>query len=315
MTEGWQAGNHCALSLDGWLEFNRYKWGVKPLRVRLTEDEKELPAVEAVLYLDRRGRIVQPPLNPYLPVAFYPTPTDKVPRLYQQWVKLSGLLVMEFMRRGVNGSVAFPPEVIDVRQWQWHGFLAEARYTFYIDLPYDPGLSDNSKRRQMNKAKRASFTCEVATRDMFAEVIACLAETEIRQEFAYGLSVKDLETAVYLLGEESLRIYVCRSSSGEVASVNIVISSPGFRALAWVAGTRSRFLSTGANQLLISYVLTDLAGQGATGFDFAGANLPTVSAAKAEWGGRLMPYYAVRPLNLRTLGVLGYRMLRQRKRQ
>ena len=30
------------------------------------------------------GRIVQPPLNPYLPIAFYPTPTDKMPRLFRQ---------------------------------------------------------------------------------------------------------------------------------------------------------------------------------------------------------------------------------------
>lgn len=315
MTKGGKVGNQSPLSLDGWLEFNRYKWGVKPLRVRLIEGEKELPAIEAVLYLDKRGCIVQPPLNPYLPITFYPTSTDKIPRLYRQWDSLSKLLVEEFVNRRVKGSVAFPPEVIDIRQWQWRGFLAEVRYTFYLDLPYHLELADYSERKQVNKAERAAFTCEVATKDMFADVIACLAETEVRQGFTYNLSVKDLKTALDLLGEETFRVYVCRDSVGEVSSARIVISSFGMRAIDWVAGTRRRYLSSGATQLLIWHVLTDLARQGAIGFDFAGANLPTVSAAKADWGGRLVPYCLVRPLNLRTFGNLGLRMLQHKRKR
>ena len=311
MTEGWQAGSPSVLSLEGWLEFNRYKWGLKPLRVRLTESEKDLPAVEAVLYLDRKGRIVQPPLNPYLPVTFYPTPTDKTPRLYRQWMRASKWLVEEFVRRGVKGSVTFPPEVKDVRQWQWNGFLAEVRYTFYFELPYDLGLADSSKRTQVNRARRAAFVCEIATKHMYPEVIACLRETEARQKFTYRIDVKDLETALHLLGEKTFRVYVCRSNTGEVACARVVISTPGLRAIGWLAGTKKKFLDSGATQLLIWHTLNDLAQQGATGFDFAGANLPTVSAAKAEWGGKLMPYYLVTPLNLRTLARLGLRMLQR----
>jgi len=301
--------------LEGWLEFNRYKWGLKPVKVQLTEDEKELPAIEAVLYLDRRGRIVQPPLNPYLPIAFHPTPTDKITRLYRQWQSMSKLLAEEFVKRKVKGSIAFPPEVIDVRQWQWSGFLAQVRYTFFIDLPYNLGLADHSVRKQVNKARRVGFICQIGTKDMLSEVIACLAETEVRQRFSYRLDVKDLELALNLLGEETFRIYVCRSSSGEVASARIILSAPGLRAIDWVAGTKKQFLSSGATQLVISYALTDLAEQGAKGFDFAGANLPTVSAAKTVWAGKLVPYYVVRPLNLRTLGVLGLRIWQQIRRR
>lgn len=308
----WPINYQSPLFLDGWLEFNQYKWGVKPLRVRLAEGEKDLPALEAVLYLDKRGRIVQPPLNPYLPVAFHPTPTDKVPRLYRQWVSLSELLVEEFVKRGVKGSVAFPPEVTDVRQWQWRGFSVEVRYTFYIDLPYNLGLCDYSNRQRINKAERTGFTCEIATKTVFPEVIACLKETEARQKFTYRLSVKDLETALDLLGEQYFHVYVCKAITGELAAARIIISTTGMRAIDWVAGTKRKFLSSGATQFLIWHSLTDLAQQGATGFDFAGANLPTVSAAKAEWGGKLVPYYAIRPLNMRTLAVMGYRMLKNR---
>lgn len=300
------------LALDGWLEFNRYKWAVEPLQLKLTTGGKDLPAIETVLYVDKGGHIVQPPLNPYLPVIFYPTPTDKTPRLYRQWITISELLVEEFVRRGVKGSVAFPPEVTDVRQWQWHGFLAEVRYTFYLDFPYNIESSDYSERKQVNKAIRSAFTCEIATAEILHEVIECLVETGARQGFTYDLTVGDLKKGLALLGEEHFRIYVCKSSTGEVACVRIVISAPGFRAIDWVAGAKRKFLSSGATQLLIWYALNDLAQQGAMGFDFAGANLPTVSAAKADWGGRLVPYYVVRPLNLRTIVSLSRRILRER---
>lgn len=303
------------LGTDGWLEFNRYKWGVKPLKVRLTENEKELPAVEAVLYLDRRGRIVQPPLNAYLPIAFYPTPTDKLPRLYRQWASVTSLLADEFARRGTRGTVAFPPEVTDVRQWQWRGFLAEVRYTFYLALPYNPGEVDHSERKQVQKAERSQFACATALPDQFQDVVACLAETEERQGFRYSLDVESLQMALQLLGRDLFRVYICRSAEGEVASTRIVLSLPGSRAVDWVAGTRTAYLHSGATQLLIHHALEDLARVGATGFDFAGANLPTVSAAKADWGGRLIPYYVVLPLNLRTLGRLGLRTLQQVRRR
>jgi hypothetical protein len=271
--------------------------------VRLTENDKEsLPAIEAVLYLDKKGRIVQPPLNPYLPVIFYPTPTDKKTRLYRQWINLSKLLVDEFIKRGVRGAIAFPPEVVDIRQWQWQGFVGEVRYTFYIELPYNIEIADYSERKQIKKAERNGFTCEVATKQTLFEVIECLAETEARQNFSYRLTIRDLEIALELLGEDTFRVYLCRASSGAVASARIVISAPGMRSIDWVAGTKHKFLNSGATQYLIWCILNDISQQGAIGFDFCGANLPTVSAAKADWGGTLTPYYVVRPFNLRTVG-------------
>lgn len=310
-----QVNTGSVLALESWLEFNRYKWGLTPLRLQLTEGNADRPAIQAVVYLDKKGRIVQPPLNPYLPVVFHPTPTAKKPRLSRQWLSLSKLLVKELSKRGVKGSVAFPPEVEDIRQWQWHGFLGEVRYTFYIDFPYEIDMADHSERKQINKAKRRGFTCEIASRDTYSEVVACLAETESRQGFNCKVSTRDLEVAFNLLGEDTFRVYVCRSNTGEIACARIVISSPGLRAVDWVAGTKTAFLPSGCTQFLIWHILNDLTQQGAVGFDFAGANLPSVSAAKADWGGKLVPFYVIRPLNLRTLGLYTFKFLKQRLRR
>jgi hypothetical protein len=53
-------------------------------------------------------------------------------------------------------------------------------------------------------------------------------------------------------------------------------------------------LHTGCVQALTATNFADLASLGVTFFDYVGANLPGVSAAKQQWGGRLVPYYRVR---------------------
>jgi hypothetical protein len=63
-------------------------------------------------------------------------------------------------------------------------------------------------------------------------------------------------------------------------------------------------LGAGANQLIMSFALEDLQEAGSCGFDYAGANIPSIAAAKATWGGQLVPYYSVRQPNARALALL-----------
>lgn len=246
-----------------------------------------------------------PPLNAYLPVAFHPTPTEKGVRQHRQWLHVSRLLADELKKRGLGRSVSLPPEVEDVRSWQWRGFLAEVRYTLLVPLPLNMEDVDHQVRKNLSKAVRAGYVCATASENDWPEFIAVLHETETRQKFKYHLTQKDLAYLRDALDSEHFRAYTCRGPSGEIASVRAVLHSPACTSTDWVAGTRGAHLSAGATQLLIQYVLDDLRESGATAFDFAGANIPTVSAAKANWGGMLVPYYVLRPPNLRALALLG----------
>lgn len=305
---------HTALMLDGWLEFNRHKWGVDPIRLRLSASGHELPAIETVFYVNRKSQIVMPPINAYLPVVFHSTPTDKRVRRYRQWLEVSGLLAEEFKKRGIAGGVSLPPEVGDVRSWLWQGFLAEVRYTFHIPLPLNLEDVDHQVRKCLKKAGNGGYICAMAAEVDWPEVIAVLRDTEERQKFEYRLTEQDLAYLKSALGSEFFRVYVCRGPSGEMASVRAVLHSPGGTSIDWVAGTHRNHLPSGATQLLIRYVLDDLHKCGAAAFDFAGANLPTVSASKASLGGELVPYYVVRPPNLRALAWLARRAWNYRRR-
>ncbi len=296
------------LSLDGWVEFNRIKWGLLPLRLRLTEEGKDLPALEAVVYLDKRGKVKQPPRNPYLAVRFRPTPATRPQKIARQWLSLSKLLASELFGRGLGGPICLPPGILDVREFQWKGYLVEPRYTFLLDLPYQVDHADHAVRKQIAKAARMGYRCE-RTR-AFEDVFACLKETERRQNFDYGLGPADFRLAHELLGDDVFRCYACYSPDGEIASARIVLRHPDGHALDWVAGTADKHLKNGVTQLLISFALDDLGKSAASSFDYCGANVETVAASKASWGGRLQPYYAITAPNLKGLALFMLRMRR-----
>lgn len=287
------------LSLDGWLEFNRIKWGLKPLKLRLTEEGKQVPALEVCLYLDKHGRVRQPPRNPYLPIRFFSTPTVHQQRICRQWLSLSERLASELYQQGLGGPICFPPEISDVREFQWKGYLVEVRYTFLLDLPYDVSRADHAVQKQIAKARRMGYRCE-QTR-AFDDIFLCLRETERRQNFNHGLNADDFRLATELLGDDVFRCYACYAPDGEIASARIVLRHPDGHVLDWVAGTVGKHLTNGVTQLLISFVFDDLGKSGGSSFDYCGANIKAVAASKATWGGRLQPYYAISAPNLKGL--------------
>jgi hypothetical protein len=286
------------LSLPGWLEFNRRKWGITPHQEVLTTEGKPLPAVEAVFYTNKRGNLVMPRLNPYLPAEFRPTATDALRRLYRQWQSLGGLLAERWRKLGLAGTISLHPGIVDVRPFQWRGLRAGVRYTFQIPFPFDLMAADKDVRRRAKNAEDTGFTCALTT-DM-TQAIACLAETESRQEFDYRLTVDDLRLALDLLGNDHFRTYVCYGPQMQPVSTLIIVHCPGCWAVGLAAGTVRDSLSSGATQLMYRFALHDLQDAGAAGFDFAGANLPLISAFKLQWGGRLVPIYSVEQYGLRS---------------
>lgn len=298
------------LFLDGWLEFNRRKWNLKPKIMEFREDNKELPLLKVTLYCDSKGRVRMPPRSPYLPVDFQPTPTELMGRLGRQWLALGNIMAGELHRSGVKGTIAFSPNITDMRPFQWQGFHVQVRYTFYLDIPVDENQIDYAVRKQIKKAAKNGFTCSDGVSP--EAIIECLKETEDRQGFSHGLSAADIRMAKELLGEEHFRCYGCFAPSGEIASARIILHSPESRAVDWVAGTKREFLNSGATQAVIAFALENLSSNGAAGFDYAGANIPSVAAAKATWGGHLVPFYVLSSPSVRGMVKYGLDILRYR---
>ncbi len=277
-----------ALSLDPWLRFNEDKWGYRAERVLFQSYGKELPKLEGVFYLNKRGNIVMPPRNAYLPLQFTPSPTDQPYRLYTQWLEVSDLLAKEIKRRGFKGTLAFPPGFIDGRSLQWEKQDISIYYTFVTSLPINRNTLDASVRKNINKAIRKGY--QVQCSNDWESINHCLIKTEQEKKFSHMITVEDLVSLEKTLGKDVFRGYLCSSPEGEPVSGQIKLFLAGGISIDWSAGTDRNHIKNGVNQLLYQTSCDDMTEKGGLFFDLCGANIRPVAQAKATWGWPLMPY-------------------------
>lgn len=284
---------------SGWIAFNEQKWGLTAHKFQVGTNDPSSLSVEAVLYSNARGKLRSAPHNIFCPVSFSPTSTLHPKRIAQQWLDSSSKLAQQMQEVGLGGAVSLDLPVPDARAWQWRGFRVEVLYTYMLALPFDPHLASSAVRRAISKASRLGYSCE-RTEDLDA-VMACVTATESRQGFTHRLSSSDLATLRSLMGEDHCRAYLCRAPTGEPASGEVVLHQPGATAIDWIAGTGANHLVTRSRQCLLNFILEDLVAVGATRFNLGGANIPSIAASKAEWGGQLTTYYSIEAMDLRTL--------------
>jgi hypothetical protein len=289
------------LFLDEWLEFNRQTFGLEPRRVGTDSSFRELdqPMFDAVIYLDRKGRVRRPWRNPYLPVNFTPSPTPYAHKAEHQWHEQADQLVQEVRERGVVNEITLTPNIQDVRPWQWAGYRVNVNYTFQVDFPFDMARMSKQVRARLRRCERDGFRAEPTT-DIDA-VFACLKAAEARQGYNLGLTLADLLRARDLLGEH-LHAYAAYAPDGEMASAAVTLFQGGSNAIGWLGGTRAEYLSSGVADMVEYESYVDLEKEGATGIDLCGANMRSIAAYKSSLGARLVPYYAFESYSPSRLG-------------
>lgn len=285
------------LETDEWLRWNERTWGLRPVRVSYTRAEGGGPRLDGVLYLDKRGAVRTPPLNPYMPFVFHPTETKRTNHLTSQWLSVTSALADDLLERGLVGSIALPPGLLDARAFQWAGFDVQIRYTMVAKLPVLLSTVDGAVRKRIRKAKELGYIAGRSTD--WSAIAECLTSTESEKRFAHHLTLAALEYGAEHLGWEQFRGYEIRNPVGKLVSGGVRLVARNGLALDWVQGAYRGDLQNGVNQLMYAYVLDDLLGAGATEFDYGGANIPEVARAKAAWGIPLTPYVLVSSRDLR----------------
>ena len=279
-----------AYFLDGWLKFNEEMWGYKAERVMYTLPGKDKPALEGVLYLTKNGKVRQPPLNAYLPLQFYPTPTEKNCQLYTQWMSVAKLLAEDIKKRGLVGNISFPPGFIDARCFQWLGFDVTLRYTFVVELPYAEEILDASVRNKIKKAIKAGYTIEHSY--SWNDVVYGLQKTASFKKFDKLWTPEMLKRCSNIL-DKYLLAYVAKSLDGTPVAAQIKLILPGGLCACIGAGTDRMHINSGVNQLLYYESIKAVIAAGTKYFDFCGANIEQVARAKAAWGFPLVPYMSL----------------------
>jgi len=276
------------LTKDEWIRYNERRWGVKGERVRYTLPGREIPAIEGILYLDNKGRIVNPPLNAFLPFVFIPTTTEKNCQLYHQWVDLTKIMALDIKKRGYVGGVALPPGFIDGRAFLWANLNISIRYTFVGRLPFEDKWLDTSVRKNIRKAKKNNYFVE-RTHE-WDKVVYCLRKTTDYKGMVGKINETDLELLAESLGDKLMYAHLCFAENMEPVSGQVKFAMPNGSCIDWAAGTNRNHINYGVNQFLYYESIRDIEKTKTKFFNYCGANIESVASAKAEWGFPLVPY-------------------------
>jgi len=286
------------LALDGWIRWNEDKWDIKAERVVYRKNGKDFPRLDGVIYTNKKGQVLMPPHNPYLPFQFSDS-TDKNNRLYVNYQDVMNLFVDDLLQRGIYGAIALPPGFIDARPFQWANFIVESRYTFIQDMNKTYEYAKHIKKN-INKAFEKEYSVE-RSNDWNA-IVNCLVGTEVVKGFSHNTSEKDLKKCADLLSNEVFRGYLVKDKDGKPVSGGLRLVMKDSITIDLFQGAIREHLKNGVNQLIYEFVLKDSKEAGAIGFDWVGANIPPVALAKSAWGMPLVPYLTIRQKNLRYVG-------------
>jgi hypothetical protein len=285
---------------EEWIRWNESQWGLRAHPVSYSINRSGARGLEGWLYLDSDGKVRMPPHNPYLALHFAGTDTNRNSRRYRQWMAVSKLLADDLLLRGVRGSIALPPGLLDARALKWNGFLIGVRYTTIIALPLDISSIDKTIMNDVRKARAMGYS--VREEMDWDAIHHCLRQSELRKGFSLKLDRIGLKRCQDLMGDRCVRAFVARDRRASPACAIVTLFKPGATALGWASGTHSDHLRNGVMQLTRLATIEILQRDGASSFDLCGSNIETVAAAKANWGGPLVPYITAEAPGLRAVG-------------
>lgn len=307
----------CRLEADpffhpGWIAFNEEHWNLRAERVTLHPAKGSAWELSVVLYRDRKGRLVTPPRNPHIPVAFRCS-ASKLSAINRRKRLAFSELARLCAQNGVKGGMSLPPFIDDVRPFLWNGFFAEPRFTYHIELNDFEERADPAVWNKARKAAKLGYTCSVT--DDYEAVQFCLQGPECRKGFEHRVNAEELHRLAGMLGKECFACFLAADAEGRPQGAQIRIYAPGGMALAWSAGIRTQALKDGVNSLLTGYSLEYFRARGCTTLDMVGANIPPVAEMKESWGGELKTYYTVRQWTTRNIAAAGYQYAKRRLKQ
>jgi lipid II:glycine glycyltransferase (peptidoglycan interpeptide bridge formation enzyme) len=124
-----------------------------------------------------------------------------------------------------------------------------------------------------------------------------------RQERSFNLNKSQFaEFLTNINLENCYKVYTIYQGKTPVYSSIVLL----YKSIAyyWLAGGDPDYFAKGHNKLLLKEIILNLNKEGYKNFDFIGANTPSISKYKSNFGFELTPYYYVEKTNSKILRLL-----------
>lgn len=187
----------------------------------------------------------------------------------------------------------------DMRLFCWHTWLVYPQYTYIVPIEDMDALwqrTDQNLRRLVNRCNKQGLRYGMV--DDFKSFYRLHKETYARRNLEPYFSFERFSNLYQtLLQHNCVQMYAVWMPDGEIAAMQIVLSSGHNVSHTWSAATDSRFLRAGASALLRWKVFEDQQARGFTHNDLTDAMQPDVARFKGQLGADLVPFYVATRTN------------------
>jgi hypothetical protein len=186
----------------------------------------------------------------------------------------------------------------DIRQFLWSGYDVLPRYTYVGDISLLSSVwnrFNSSTRRSIRKAEKADLIIEEGNEKDYRFLINSLVRRYKEQGKKFDLPEDYLFDIYNKFYPSHLKVFVCKHKGNIVGGHVILIFKD--TASFWLGGVRPRDEKVNVNAFIIWKVIQWCNQRDIKYFDLIGANTPSVSNFKAQFGFDLKLYFWIRKLN------------------
>jgi hypothetical protein len=183
-----------------------------------------------------------------------------------------------------------PPEVTDIRPFQWQGFSYKVNYT-YLN-PVEGLHFGYTLRARLKKSEQAGILSSVSS--SFEKVWKHQIYDLKRFNFSNTL-LKKLEVVFFDWHKQGfLLVYESNLNNKIIGSSCVLVDKKQSKAFNLLLSSANSNYQTEVHPNLYNYILTDLKGRELRTFDLYGADLRGVADFKSRFQGILRPHFTVK---------------------
>lgn len=220
-------------------------------------------------------------------------PSKSLAKIHRHIWAVTGALA-EFLRAEFSCvAVTNHPDLADVRAFRWQNWWVNVLYTYCIDLETVELSSFTKTRRQgIRQAERGGVVRdEDPTPAKFYQLLEATCQ---RQGIRPSVTWEQTERFCELQGDRIVIGVACDGGSGRpLAGCLTSVDRTRGMAYALLAGFDPEYSHLRATSLLRWFEIEDLREMGIKTLDLVGADVESNARFKAEFEGRLVPYYQV----------------------
>lgn len=234
-----------------------------------------------------------PPLCPINSCLVCPRPSPSPAKAERHVLRVTESIARFLQSRYSFVVITNHSAMSDVRSFRWLGWRTNVLYTYHINLASaDMDKLPKSRRRAIRKARESGFVLEQTTDAAATHDLLTL--TRQRQGIRPSVTREQLEQ-LFTRCEGTFTAFLARlPDTGRPVAVDVaVIDRTHSAAYALFAGFDPECNAPNATSLLQWYQIEALRDQGLKTLDLVGADVKSNAPFKAEFGGRLVPYYQV----------------------